>query len=147
MSKRTDSRNKRISDAADQMWGALKMGNTFEVGATLSTDDDTTRAVLLLRKRHPEVLTTMLQTKALVLTLGRTATVSEGAWGTLAKAGYFPDAKESTDMFLAQHAQFMRRNDTDPEEASRIALEEDRKRNAVTVGGVGVAPVEVATAE
>lgn len=133
MSKKTDGRNKRISEAADQMYAALKLGNTFEVGASLSTDDDTTRAVLLLRKRHPDVITTMLQTKAIVLTLGREASVSEGAWGTLAKAGYFPDPKESTDMFLAQHAKFMRRNDMDPEQAARTALEEDRKRNAVSI--------------
>lgn len=126
---------KRAAEAAAQMWKALCMGNTFEVPAALSTDDLTTQAILILRKKHPEVLVNMLQSKGVVLALGKPAAVGAGAWGVLSQSGYFPEAHLAPDLFLAMHAKFMRQTARiDPERAVKQAQKEHAKRNAVTVG-------------
>jgi hypothetical protein len=133
VSRRANPRQKRAEEAADQMWKKLLLGYSFEVGAALSTDDSTTQALLILRKNHPEVIVTMLQSRGIVLTLGKPGTVSKEAWGQLDKGGYFPDAKVAPEIFFAQHAQFMRRNDVDPEDAIRKAQEADRSLNTVEI--------------
>lgn len=128
------STKKRATEAARQMWTALCLGNTFEVPASLSTDDLTTQALLILRKKHPQVLVNMLQSRGIVLTLGRPAAVASGAWGHLDSAGYFPQADLPPELFFARHAKFMRETASiDPEQAVKKAQVENAKRNAVTV--------------
>lgn len=117
------------------MWKALCMGNTFEVPASLSTDDVTTQAILVLRKKHPQVLVNMLQSRGVVLTLGKPTTVGTGAWGVLAQGGYFPEAALPAELFLASHAKFMRQTaHINPEEAVKRAQKDDAKFNAIAVG-------------
>lgn len=126
---------KRAIEAAAQMWRALCMGNTFEVPASLSTDDLTTQAIFILRKKHPEVLMNMLQSKGVVLTLGKPVAVGTGAWGVLEQSGYFPEAQLSPELFLASHAKFMRQTaHVDPEQAVKQAQKEHAGRNAIAVG-------------
>lgn len=132
---RMATNKKRATEAADQMWKALCMGNTFEVPASLSTDDVTTQAILVLRKKHPEVLVNMLQSRGIVLTLGKPTAVGGGAWSVLAQGGYFPEAQLSPELFFASHAKFMRQTaNIDPEQAVKRAQKEDAKFNAITVG-------------
>lgn len=127
---------KRAIEAAEQMWKALCMGNTFEVPASLSTDDATTQAILILRKRHPEVLMNMLQSRGVVFTLGKPGGVGPGAWSLLAQNGYFPEPQLSPELFLASHAKFMRQTaHVDPEESVRKAQGEHAARNAILAGG------------
>ena len=134
MSNKTPSK-KRAVEAAEQMWKALCMGNTFEVPASLSTDDLTTQAILILRKKHPEVLMNMLQSKGVVFTLGKPSAVGAGAWGVLAQNGYFPEPQLAPELFLASHAKFMRQTaHIDPEQAVKLAQREHAKRNAISVG-------------
>lgn len=123
----------RASRAADEWWKALVTGVTVEVPAEHSTDDLTTQSILILRERHPQVVMTMLQSRSLVLTLGK-GRVGGGAWAELEKGGYFPDSRVSADEFFGAHAAFMRRNGLDPEEAQRKAREEDRARHTIVVG-------------
>ena len=126
--------SKRAAEAAAQMWKALCLGNTFEVPAALSTDDLTTQALLILRRKHPEVLVNMLQSKGIVLTLGKPVAVGSAAWGVLDQGGYFPQAQLSSELFFASHAKFMRQNASiDPEQAVKAAQKEHAKRNAVSV--------------
>lgn len=126
--------SKRVREAADQMWHALLMGNTFEVPVSLSTEDEVAQAVLVLRKEHPNVVAKMLQSRGLVLTLGKPATVQEGAWKHLDAAGYFPKDELPPEIFFGQHAQFIRRADLDPEEQVKRAQEESKEFNAISVG-------------
>ena len=126
--------SKRIREAANQMWKALLMGNTFEVPVSLSTDDPVAQAVQVLRKKHPDVVTKMLQSRGLVLTLGRPATVHDGAWKQLDLGGYFPKDELPSDIFFAKHAQFIKRADLDPEEQVKRAQEENKEFNAISVG-------------
>lgn len=129
---------KRAEAAADQMWQVLVKGCTFEVPAVHSTEYDVTQAVLTLCKKHPEVITKVLQSKSMVLSLGKQAPakVSELAWQQLNKGGYLPDNQLSPELLFAQHASFQRRNDIDPDEAQAQVLAKERERNAVTVSSV-----------
>lgn len=127
--------SKRIEEAAEQMWKALLSGYTFEVPVGLSTDDPVAQAVLVLRKKHPNVIAKMLQTRGLVLSLGRPAAVQEGAWRHLDAAGYFPKDELPDELFFAQHATFIRRADLDPDEQVKRAQAENREFNAISVGG------------
>ncbi len=124
----------RAAQAADEWWKALLSGVTVEVPAAHSTDDLTTQSILILRERHPQVICTMLQSRSLVLTLGKAEKVGGEAWAQLEKGGYFPDSRVSAEELFGTHARFMRRNGEDPEEALRKARDEDRARHAITVG-------------
>ena len=126
---------KRATQAAKEMYLALMAGHTFEVPAALSKDDVVTQAVLILRKKHPNVVAKMLQSRGLVLTIGKSAAVSEGAWKHLEAGGYFPKDEVPDDVFFAQHAGFMRRADLDPDEQVKKAQDENRELNAIVIGG------------
>lgn len=125
--------HRRAAQAADEWWKALRGGVTVEVPAIHSTDDLTTQSILILRERHPQVICTMLQSRSIVLSIGKAGKVGGEAWGQLEKGGYFPEAQLGADDFFGTHAAFMRRNGEDPEVAQRKALEADRERHAITV--------------
>ena len=133
MSKRGSPRQKRLDDAVKQMWAQLCQGFTFEVGAVLSRESETSEAVMLLRKKHPEVQLT-LQSNAWVVSLGKTPMVSAVAWDQLSKGGYTPGNEVSKEMFFAAHAHFVRRNDNGTaEDVSEKADAADRKRHKIVL--------------
>ena len=123
----------RASKAADQWWAALLTGIKVELPASHSTDDLTTQSILILRERHPEVVVT-LQSRTLILSIGKTGPVSDFAWSQLAKGGYFPDSTLPPEMLFAHHARFMRENaGLDPNTALEEAREADRARHAIVI--------------
>ena len=102
----------RVRQAAEQMWSNVQQGLAFEIPASLSTDDATTKALLCLQEMHPDCPVSMLQSRSIIVGHVKTAQgVSKEAWAVLDRADYFPSAQKarSSEAFLAQQEQFMRR--------------------------------------
>lgn len=144
-------------EAAKQMWDVVRRGVAFEVPVSLSTDDNTMKAVELLLKQHPEVTLAhervkkpeggkvidgsamvTFQSRGLVLGLRRSFAVSDLGLEMLAKGGYHPEAASLMKLF-AQHEAFMRSNaNTDDVNAAvKRAQTESAERNRVEVSGHG----------
>ena len=101
-----------VRKAAEQMWAVVEKGIAFEVPASLSTDDNTTKAILCLQEMHPDCPVSMLQSRVVVIGHVKTAQgVSNQAWEMLEQGGYFPDAQKAAnaEAFLSQQERFMRR--------------------------------------
>lgn len=140
---------RRVREAAQQMWDAVKKGYAFEIPASLSTDDATTKAVLCLQEMHPDCPVAMLQSRGIVIGKAKTAAgVSQEAWGILAKHDYFPDPNKaaSAEKFIEQHEAFMQRNLTGPlggredktvEDLVREAQEKQAAHDMLVVGQLG----------
>lgn len=111
----------------------------MEVPASLSTDDLTTQAVLVLRQQHPDVVVTMLQSKGMVLTVKGNSKVganfkgSDQAWNWLEANGHMPSTELSPEQLLGAHEAFIRRADLDPGVAVDEAQRESQQHNAVVV--------------
>ncbi len=116
------------------MWDYVRRGVSFEIPASLSTDDLTTRAVLCLQQKHPECPVTMLQSRVVVV--GRVksqALVSPEAMKLLEQADFFPKAEKAINHidFIEQQKDFMMRNDVNVDAAVKRAMLEQQKRDGI----------------
>lgn len=137
---------KRQREAAKQMWAVIRTGVSFEVPASLSTDDDTMKAVQCLCNQHPEVATAerspngtmgspiILQSRGIVVGLRKTMQIGPAAAQVLEAYGYTPDASGTLTELLAAHEQFITaRSGLTPKEAVRQAQQESMERNKIVL--------------
>ena len=140
------SRKRRCARAAEEMYAVLRQGIRFEVGVNFSTESETAQAVLILRKRHPEV-ELVLQSNVWVLQMSRSAMVSPDGWNQLEKGDYLPPSQLPTERFFDAHAAFLNRNDTSIESAEARAFDADRTKHGIKlVDGPAGPPAPVASA-
>lgn len=143
MSKARQKFSPRVVKAAEQMWEHVRRGISFQIPASDSSDDLTTRAVLCLQQRHPECPVTMLQSRVVVVgRMSGQALVSPEAMQLLKNSGYIPEpaAAVSIEKFLDDQRGFMERVGVVPEEAVARAQAEQAQRDSVSVGAGGSAP-------
>ena len=124
------NRKKRLTEASEQMWKVLRQGIRFEVGAAFNAESDVAQAVLILRKKHPEV-ELVLQSHVWVLQMNRSAAVSPEGWKVLEKGEYLPPAQLDRERFFDAHAAFLNRNDTTIDSAEARAFDEDRTKHGI----------------
>ena len=138
--------SRRQREAAKQMWGYVRQGVSFEIPVSLSTDDDTVRALQLLCKQHPEVSMgekaangtkgspLVLQSRGIVVGLRKSMKIGPQAAQVLDSNGYTPEMTGDLESLLAAHEGFIRAHGgLEPEEAVKQAQQESRDRNAIVV--------------
>lgn len=135
-------KKKRLEQAADQLWDAIRAGNNLQVPLHLNKDDDYIQAIAVLQKKHPEVQLRMYQSKGLVLGLHQPGVsmqnVSAEAMAGLHRGGYFGEGGNlPIEQLLSQHEAWLRARGFDPAEQERLAQEEEAKRHRIEVGGLG----------
>lgn len=133
-----DERRKRAETAAAQIYAALCAGAKLEIPQSLSTDDPVAQAILVLRKKYPDAVVTMLQSKTLILSRGNAAkaAMAQQAWQVLDAHGYFPDTRLPPEALFTAHEKFMERSGgTTVEDAKRLAEEEARRDTRIEVVG------------
>jgi hypothetical protein len=139
------SRKRRCAKAAEEMYAVLRQGIRFEVGVAFNTESETAQAVLILRKKHPEV-ELVLQSNVWVLQLSRSAKVSPDGWKALEKGDYLPPSQLDPVRFLDAHAAFLNRNDTSIESAEARAFDADRTKHGIKlVDGPAAPPTPAAS--
>lgn len=101
-------KQRQADKAADQIYAMLVTGRKLEVPAVLSPDSDVARAIMALKKKYPETVVTMLQSKSMILTAGNAAKarMANQAWNILDAHGYFPDARLPAEMLFDAHRAF-----------------------------------------
>ena len=129
-------RMRKANLAADQIYGALITGAKLEIPAALHLDDLVTQTLIVLRKRYPDALVSMLQSRSIVLTRGNASKAAMGsqAWHILDAHGYFPAAQLPIEMMIGSHEAFMRRNDMDPAQVDRE--NEERRVKETSLGAI-----------
>lgn len=136
--------SKRQRQAAKELWANVKSGISFEVPTSLSTDDDTMKALELMCKQHPEVVTgakthdangapITLQSRGIVVGLRSSIRASPAAKLVLSQYGYMPDAHNLIELFQSQEAFIKQSGGLTPEEAVKQAQLESKERNRVVL--------------
>lgn len=138
--------NKRQREAAKQMWNYVRQGMSFEIPVSLSTDDDTMKALECMCRQHPEVVMGQrgtnggegapltLQSRGIVVGLRQNIAASPEALKVLKTFGYQPDAKGGLVELFDAHAAFIKnRGRMDPAEAVEQAQMDAKARNAIVL--------------
>lgn len=101
-------RKKRADKAAEQIYARLIAGKKLEISASMAQDADVALAIMALRKKYPEAVVTMLQSKSMILSAGNAAKarMAQQTWGILDSHGYFPDARLPMESLRDAHAAF-----------------------------------------
>lgn len=132
--------------AAKQMWAVVQSGILFEIPASLSTDDDTLKALMLMCEQHPETMTAerrangtqgsplVLQARGIVVGLRSAMQISPNAANVLNSYGYMPDAIGGLTALIQKQEAFIRNHGgLEPEEAVKQGQMEAAERNKIVL--------------
>lgn len=136
-------------EAAKQMRRHVMLGKAFEIPATQSQDDLTTKSVLCLQELWPDTPVIFQSRGWIIGMVEQTMKVSKEAWGELKKAGYFPpaEAAKNAEAFLTKHEQFVTaQNGQDIELNIKEGQRRQAARDAIVVGAAS-APTKLVEAE
>lgn len=136
--------SKRQRQAAKEMWAEIRTGVSFEVPASLSTDDDCMKAIELMCKQHPEVVMgqrsagangapVTFQARGIIVGLRSSIRASLDAKEVLSQFGYMPDVNNVVEMLSAQERFIRQSGGLTPEQAVKEAQLASADRNRIVL--------------